>query len=473
MKTFKTAPTNLDFFNTHAAAYNTYGLIGWMGQFLSFVSLAYGIYSMLKDAVAGGNIFLATGLIIIIGIGTAFIIEFANRSLGRPAIRPFVKKNDFSGDEAKHDKVLNNSYLFGLAIIGIISYLLSGIGSVSYGDDTGPKPELINIDSINQVYAKQVARIDSNLIADNYTYIQPFEVRIKQAEAVFRKDSIAATNKAAKYNKCANKAGRDQAYCQKKQRQFLNKIDEYRAAKADSINGIELEKAQVIAFLRTNQQSKVDNIDKKKQEAIAQAKTENGGRISESESKSSFRGIIFLILTAIGQSLFYYTTFLCLRIEAGSGIEEEIKPDEFFLAPSAIQEWAATLKWKWGKRARNIVQWAFESEVSEPKIPYTEMDYSQTAEDRGTYVERPDWLPEWIDIGKIVYDKKEALLITQLQLRGDDNVRILAMKDGVETDTSYHRDHPYECPLTPEPVDNTYEGWFHHNGLRAGKAQPL
>jgi hypothetical protein len=372
MKTYKTPPTNEDFFNEHAGSYRLYGLIGWKGQFLSFVSLAYGIYSMINDAVTTGTVSMSSYLILFIGLATAFIIEFANRALGRRAIKPFVQDKAFEGQAVDHHRILNNSYLWGLVLIGLVSYLLSGIGSVKYGEVSAAPPTLVNIDSINQLYSQQLDRIDSALITDNNTYIQPFEVRIQQSEATFQRDSLQSTKSAASYNKCA-KGGKDKAYCQKKQRQFLSQIDRHRGIRADSINSINLEKAQTIAFLRSMQKGEIEEIEQKKENAVARAELVNQDLLKEQKSEGSFRSMIFLILTVLGQSLFYYMTFLQLRIEAGSGIETKIQPDEFFLQPSAIEEWAATLSWKWSKRARNIVQYTFEWEVSEPQIPFKAM----------------------------------------------------------------------------------------------------
>jgi hypothetical protein len=391
MKTYKTPPTNLDFFNEHAGSYRLYGLIGWKGQFLSFVSLAYGIYTMVNDAVSAGTVSMSSYLIVSIGIATAFIIEFANRALGRRAINPFVQEKNFEGEAGDHNRILNNSYLYGLILIGMVSYLLSGIGSVKYGEVTATPAELVNIDSIQQVYAQKIRNIDSALIADNYTYVQPFEVRLQQAESIFQKDSLQSAKSAAKYNKCA-KGGKDKAYCQKKQRQFLSQIDMHRATRADTINAIELEKAQTIAFLRSNQKGEIEEIEQKKENAIAQAELINQDLLNEQKSEGSFRSMIFLILTVVGQSLFYYMTFLQLRIEAGSGIETKIAPDEFFLQPSAVEEWAATLSWKWGKRARNMIQACFEANVSDPKIPYKAMKIPEKDEHKEEHLSDFDHL---------------------------------------------------------------------------------
>ena len=372
MKTYKTPPTNLDFFNEHAGSYRLYGLIGWKGQFLSFVSLAYGIYSMINDVVATGTVSLSSFLMVFIGLATAFIIEFANRALGRRAIKPFVQEKAFKGDAVDHNRILNNSYLWGLVTIGLVSYLLSGIGSVKYGETSVAEINNVSLDSIRHLYQQKLSRIDSALITDNYTYVQPFEVRLRQAEATFQKDSLQSTKSAASYNKCA-KGGKDKAYCQRKKRQFLGQIDLHRAVRADTINAIHLEKAQTIAFLRSNQKGKIEEIEQQRDNAIAQAEIINQDLLAEQKSEGSFRSMIFLILTVLGQSLFYYMTFLQLRIEAGSGIETKIKPDEFFLEPSFLEEWVATFSWKWGKRARNMVQACFEEPVSDPQIPYKGM----------------------------------------------------------------------------------------------------
>ena len=429
MKTYKTPPTNEAFFNEHAGSYRLYGLIGWMGQFLSFASLAYGIYSMVYESVHKGNISLSSSLMVIIGLATAFIIEFANRALGRRAIKPFVTTETFDGEALEHNNVLNKSYLVGLVVIGLMSYLLSGIGSVNYGEKSTAPPTLINLDSIQKVYAAQISRIDSSLVADNQAYIQPFEVRINQAKAQFQKDSLLAANKASQYNKCA-KSGKDKAYCRKKQQQILANIPLLQATRLDSINAVELEKAKVIAFLRTNQKGKIQEIEQKRDNAIARAELDNKDMLKGQKSKSSFRSMIFLILTVVGQSLFYYMTFLQLRVEAGSGIKVMIKPDEFFLKPSVFEEWAATFSWKWGKRMRNMIEYAFNSGVSDPDIQYEEMEWNNN-----TASEFPAWLPEWIRVGYGVIYKPHDLpsYITEIIIPSNPTHAIIYCKSEAHT----------------------------------------
>lgn len=471
MKQYKTSPTNPDFFNEHGGSYQLYGLIGWLGQGLSFASLGYGIHSMVKDAVEVGTITLSTSLIMAGALTVAFIIEFANRALGRRAIKPFVDKNSFSGTDSGRHSILNNSYLGGLAVIAILSYILSAVGSVRYGEDSAPKLDLISIDSIHQVYAREIALVDSELIGDNAIYIQPFGVKIKQAEAMFQRDSLQAMQNHNRYEKCA-KSGKDEAYCQKKQKQFLGLIDGYRRVRTDSINAIELEKAKTLAFLRNGRKGEIEEIEQKRDNALAKAELENQSIQGDAKSESSFRSMIFLILTVVGQSLFYYMTFLRLHIEAGSGITIEIKPDEFFLSPSVLSEWAATLSWKWGKRARNLVQYAFASEVSDPEIPYRTLE-DNLSSSPGTAKATsppPDWLPDWMHEGRTVYKGEQELLVSEVRIFPTRRVaNILTNDNKVEF---FDADEPHKnIGISPSPP-SSYDSFFDEkNGKRVPSAE--
>lgn len=348
MRILKTIPENREFFNEHGASLAKYQLIGLIGQLLSGLSLAYAVYSLLVAQTSGTA---PPWITIILALVVGIFIELANRVLARPAIKPYVIKDQFSEDpdQQQRHKILNRSYLVGLVCVALLSYLLSGVGSNSYAKDSSPPPELSNTDSIEQVFALRNKSALQTYQRDSATIAEPYQIRHQAALDRFSSDSLALMKERRKYNKCANKGNE---WCKNQLDAFAARVDRSRASMADSLATIARQRSTALTSLLADRKSSVRQINKDKRTTINKAEESDTQLKQEAENDSTFMGIIFIILTVAGQTVFYYMTYLTLQVEAGSEITYEIEPNEFWNLPSTWEELQTGLSWRLERRAR-------------------------------------------------------------------------------------------------------------------------
>lgn len=340
MKILKSIPKNREFFNEHGESLNKFWFIGLLGQLLSGSSLAYAVYSILLDQV---HVYRA--ILIIAALAVGILVEGSSRILSRPAIKPFVVKDLFQGESElrRRHRILNRSYLIGLAIVGILSYVLSGIGSFNYAEDSVPIPQLVNIDSIQEAFNHQLNAIGSKFAGDTAMISTPFNLRLQSIRISFIADSSALANERARLRTCANNGN---TYCKSKRRRILSDIEKAKSAMADSINAITALKTSALIAFKQNRDQETEGVNSDRQEELVAAKSLNKQMLTEVETGAWWKGLIFLVLTVIGQTIFYYMTYLQLQVEAGSGIERDLEPNEFWNLPSVISEFRETLAWR-------------------------------------------------------------------------------------------------------------------------------
>lgn len=382
MRILKTAPQNREFFNEHGASLAKYNLIGLIGQTLSGLSLAYAVFALIAQQT-GGSLppFVTASLALIVGL----FVELANRVLARPAIRPFVVKDLFADSPGlvKRHKVLNRAYLIGLIGVALLSYLLSGVGSTYYAEDANGKAPQTNVDSIKQVQASLIADINSQFAADTAMTTAPFNIRLQAAVSRFQADSAAIMKERQRFTSCAN---RGNEYCKGKRVSLLADIDKARAALADSTATIARQKADALASLLDDRKEELSRLDNSGKEELSRARSDNQAKKAQHDSETSFQGIIFIILTVAGQTVFYFMVYLTLQVEAGSEIEYTLEPNEFWNLPSTAAEFFTGLSWRLERRTRAALLLLF-SPRKERKtdLPYKSLFDTQepTQDDNG------------------------------------------------------------------------------------------
>lgn len=370
MKVTKTTPENKDFFNEHGSSLAAYGLIGFIGQLLSGLSLAYAVYALLLAEVLKQGIQNATLPLVMAALLVAVFIELANRILARRAIKPFVVKGLFAEDPqlAGRHKILNNSYLVGLLAIACLSYFLSAVGSSYYAEDSTEIPELIKVDSLKEIYAGQLKDLRADFTRDSMTIAGPYEIRLQAARDRFVSDSLALRKEREKYRACANTGN---SWCKNKLTDYLARIDRSKAAMNDSLAMISSLKGKALMTVLNDRNAKAQNIEQEKAATLAKAEQKNDDLLKEKTADSSFKGLVFIILTIAGQTVFYLMIYLSLQVEAGSDIQYEVEPNEFWNLPSIVDEIKVMISWRLERGLRRSIRWLFgEPGEHETEIPY-------------------------------------------------------------------------------------------------------
>lgn len=342
MRILKTEPKNREFFNEHGVSLAKYNLIGLMGQLLSGLSLAYAVFALIIAQTSGKTIPI---LAIVIALLLGLFVELSNRVLARPAIKPYVVKNKFedSPESARRHKILNRAYVVGLIAVGLLSFVLSAVGSNYYAEDRQEGPQLINEDSLKQVHAQQIIKVNEQFAADTAMTAMPYVVRLASAEDRFQADSAALMKERRKYQVCANKGNK---WCKGKLNEYLAMIDRQRATLADSVAIITGQKAKAMEALLSDRKSEVDQVSTSGTAELVRVQGLNQEARDEHDSETSFQGLIFIILTIAGQSLFYYMVYLTLQVEAGSEIEYTLEPNEFWNLPTVVADFRTGVSWR-------------------------------------------------------------------------------------------------------------------------------
>ena len=367
MRILKTPPGNREFFNEHGASLTKYNVIGLIGQVLSGLSLAYAVFALIVAQTAGKA---PPTLSIILALVVGLFVELSNRVLARPAIKPYVVKDMFAGaaDLANRHRILNRAYLIGLIAVAILSYVLSAVGSTYYAEDSAPPPTLVNEDSIKQVQSALVADVNSQFAADTAMTTAPYQMRLQAAKNRFLADSAALMKERQRFKGCANKGN---TYCKGKLTSLLADIDKARASLADSTATIARQKTDALAQLLTDRKTELNELDRTGKQELGRARDANKKTITEHEEETSFQGLIFIILTVAGQTVFYYMVYLTLQVEAGSEIEYTLEPNEYWNLPTTFAEFMTGLSWRMERRARAALRLLFmPSKQRETDLPY-------------------------------------------------------------------------------------------------------
>ncbi len=367
MKIKKTPPQNWAFFNEHAPSYSTYGFIGFVGQLLSGVALAYAVHRLLLAELRAGGYAL---LLVLMALLVGFFVELANRTLAKRAIKPIVVKDTFAEQPLlrQRHQVLNRSYQLLLLLIAGLSYFLSAVGSAYYAEDREAPPLLIPIDSIEAVYTEEYVAIEQAFAADTSLLKPIFQERIRAAHIRFQSDSLALQRESNRYQACAQQGN---VWCRQQLASFLTQIDQSRSRMADSLASIQQEQSRSLEDRLKERKTLLKSIQTSEEVALKEAKSTNNQSITALKTETKWQGIIFLLLTIAGQTIFYGMVYLQLQIEAGSEISHEAIPNEFWAEPTIIAELVTTLAWRTERGLRRLIRWLFKAPAPQATdIPY-------------------------------------------------------------------------------------------------------
>ena len=351
MRNLKTAPKDREFYNEHGGNLSAYYTIANIGQLLSAASLALAVFTLLSDAITGRGLSVASGGIVTAAILIGVFIELANRKLARPAIRPWVVKDQFADDAQKRKRhnLVTNFSRGGLVLVGLLSFALSFMGSMDAGklitDDAPPA----NLDSLRLAFA-----------ADTAVLFAPYQIRATAARQQFNATKSNREKAAQDYAGCADRGNK---WCKKKRRAILAEIDEAEAAYNVTAATIATERGKALS--EAMQARDAANVT-----ALTDAKT----AAAELETKANSNGWIFAVLTFAGQLVFYLMFYLILQIEAGSEIAEEIEPNEFHAMPSVWSDFKAVFSHRVERGARRFMAYVFGTrDRLEKDLPYVSL----------------------------------------------------------------------------------------------------
>jgi hypothetical protein len=376
MKQTKTTPKNRAFFSEHGGNLSAYGVLGFIGQSLSGLSLAYAVFALLVAQVfAGGDVDSGAFIVLVtMAVIVGFFVELANRVLARPAIRPFVVKDLFADnpDTAKRHKILNRTYLVGLVFVALLSYFFSIVGSTYYAEDATAGPELVRVDSIAQAYTDQEAVTLRAFAADSATVASPYDVQLNAARVAFAADSSALMRTRSGFYKCAREGNK---HCKNRRRALLTDIDNKRAALATQTAAISKERSAALREALTARDERLAVLRSGRSADVDEAKATNRAADEERDGDAGFKGIVFIVLTVAGQTLFYFCIYLQLQVEAGSEIEYQLAPNEFWALPTVVREFRVTAAWRIERGARRLIRWVFVEPNGDQKtaIPYADL----------------------------------------------------------------------------------------------------
>jgi hypothetical protein len=203
-------------------------------------------------------------------------------------------------------------------------------------------------------------------------------VQLGAARAGFLADSSALMRQRTDFYGCAQ---RGNGYCKKMRRAFLTDIDTKRAALASITAEISRDRAAALSAALAYRDGRLSDIRTAAASVTTEAKAINRTAGEEKEADAGFKGLVFIILTVAGQTLFYFMVYLQLQVEAGSEIEHELKPNEFWGLPTIIQEFRITAAWRIERGARRLIRWAFgePDDGQTTAIPYADLygDYDE------------------------------------------------------------------------------------------------
>jgi hypothetical protein len=351
MRKIQTTPKDRAFYNEHGGNLSAYYLIANIGQALSAASLALAVFSLLSDAMAGRGLSVASGGIIAAAVLIGIFIELANRKLSRPAIRPWVVRDQFSDDDEKRKrhKLVTGFSRGGLLMVGFLSLVLSFLGSMDAGKLITTKAPPAPLDSLQLAFT-----------ADTTALLTPYTIRSRSAAQQFQATEANREKAAEDYASCANGGNK---WCKKKQRAILGEIDAARATLNATVAAIATERGQALAAAIRGRDA-----------ANSGARSEAAAAAAKLETKAASNGYIFAVLTGAGQLVFYLMFFLILQIEAGSEIAEEIEPNEFHNQPSVYADFKAVLRHRVERGARRLMAKVFGTrDRLETGLPYVSL----------------------------------------------------------------------------------------------------
>ena len=352
MRNLRTTPKNKDFYDEHGRALTTYRTLATLGQTLSGAGVALAVYVLTMDALTGRGLTLGTVPLVAAALTVGLFVELANRALARPAIRPLVVRDQFAGDDERRRRhvLLTRFARVGLLLVGALSLVLSYVGSMDAGRLMTDTPPPAPVDSLVSAWS-----------ADTAALLLPLRTRARAAQDQFAALADRHRKSAADYAECAR---RGNAWCRTKQRRALAKIDDARAALNATLATVATERGTILAAALTG-----------RNQSLTDARRDAAALAQGAQATASGRGYLFAMLTLAGQLVFYLMLYLVLQVEAGSGIDYSLQPNEFANLPSVTADLRAVVAHRTERGARRLMAHLFgrRAQLDAP-VPYVALE---------------------------------------------------------------------------------------------------
>ena len=414
MRLLQSTPQNREFYNEHGRSLRTFATIANLGQLLSALSLSLALFTLLSSAVAGRGLTLSTTVVAAAAVAVAVFVELANRSLARPAIKPFVVPNQFAEDPERKQRhrTLTLFSRGGLLLVGGLSFVLSYQGSITAGELLTDAPPPPAIDSIAGAFT-----------ADTTALLAPYAQQAVAAKNEFTATAAERAKAASRFNSCARNGNK---WCKGQQQRLAAEVD----AAAVTLNA----KLATIASERGHQLTRAVA---KRDAAIQEAKDENQALVATAQADAATTGYLFAVLTATGQVVFYLMYYLILQVTAGSEILERLEPNEFSAQPSVWSDLKAVVDHRTERGARRLIAWAFgQRDRLDKPLPYVDLwGQPSTSDDQTAHLRRR--------IGFSQADQRE-----QSGAKQDES--FIAHQPDTNTNTNTNTEQPAAGYLTPE-----------------------
>lgn len=373
MKTFKTLPTNEEFFKKYAMLVPTLNILGYLAQVVSALTEIGVIFLLIFSSLAGFFPALAFP-IAVIGciVGTAFL-EVGLRKFTPYSVRAILY-NRFQG----LDKIMSVFVLAACTLLLGASGFLSFKGSKTIIEAVAPIPATIttaNADSVaSAAKAETLAeyRTDSIGIASRHA---------AQAQAL--KTSAASAIAAGKIelrNIEAKERATGQPFGTQK-RESRKRIADMEANRDAQLAQLEADKAAALASLTADRKSAAQRIEANHSARRDSVTNYNATAIEQAANQVKNYGGGLAWFTVVCLVVFILSVALNEVHAKGSGIEEVPQPNQYEFTESIAAEFlnAASERLNYNLRSR-IRRWADKTpDPMEPKLPAVLYDLTDAA----------------------------------------------------------------------------------------------
>jgi len=380
MRILKSVPKQREFHTEYYSSIRPFRIVGNLGQLLSGASLAVAVFTLIAGGVAGVRIPFAVAVAAAVGIG--LFVELANRVLVKPSLKPLVVKDQFSEDDKarKYHNTITRICRGALFAFGGTSLVLSFMGSMDTSRMIATPPPPAPLDSLNIAATEATAAIQATFSADTTVLLQPYRQRQQAAAQQFRATKAERSKIAEDYTGCANGGNK---WCKKKRRAIFAEIDAAEAAYNATVATIATERGQALTNALQRRDAALTASTGKSESVTAEAKARAKAAADEAEEEATQNGYLLAFICLIGQLAFYVCYYISLVIVAGSGITEDLEPNEFAALPSVWSDLKAVVSHRSERGARRFIHYVFgERERLDKPLPYISV-YPDKAIDEG------------------------------------------------------------------------------------------
>ncbi|NUN99956.1 MAG: hypothetical protein HUU01_05000 [Saprospiraceae bacterium] len=373
MKTFKTLPTNEEFFKKYAMLVPTLNILGYLAQVVSALTEIGVIFLLIFSSLA--NFFPAVAFpVAVVGcvIGTAFI-EVGLRKFTPYSVRAILY-NRFQG----LDRIMSIFVLAACLLLLGASGFLSFKGSKTIIEAVAPPPATITTASADSTASTAKAETMEQYRADSIGIASRYEA---QAHALKTSGTSAiAAEKIELRNIEAKERATGQLFGTQK-RGARKRIADLEANRDAQLAQLEANKAAELANLTDERKSATQRIEADHSARKDSVTTYNNSAIQQTDNQVKTYGNGLAWFTVVCLIVFILSVALNEVHAKGSGIEEVPQPNQYQFTESITAEFlnAASERINYNLRS-SIRRWADKTpEPLEPKMPAVLYDLADTA----------------------------------------------------------------------------------------------